>query len=362
MLLYETNKWDIKTHVLDPSETSPCKYLCNYFQKGDLTDYDTVYQFGKGVETLTVEIEHVNIEALFQLEREGVEVYPQARILAIVQNKITQKQFYQAHNIPTVTFMNFNSKKDFEGKQAFPYIWKSALFGYDGKGVAVVKDSTAEARLPDVACVIENVVPIKKELAVIVARNLMGEIVTYPVVEMSFSNEASLVEFVISPARISEDTVKRATKIAVQVSKEMQHVGLLAVELFLTKNEEILVNEVAPRPHNSGHFSIEGSLTNQFEQHIRSVLKLPLGSTDIKTPAVMINLLGAKGFEGDAYYKNIEKILAVKGVTPHIYGKKQTHPFRKMGHITVVSPNLETAIETAKNVKKTIKVIASNKY
>ena len=363
MLLTETRKFDITTKVLDPSADAPCRIACNTFVQGALTDFDTVYNFGKEVEVLTIEIENVNVDALKKLQSEGVKVYPTPQTIELIQNKATQKQFYATHNIPTAPFHRFESLTNLQqavtnGQITLPFVWKSALFGYDGNGVKIVRQLPDLSLLPEGECIAENLVPFAKELAVIVARNVSGEASTYPVVEMEFHPEANQVEYVLCPARISEEIAQKARAIAVQVAQAFQVVGLLAVELFLTAEGEVLVNEVAPRPHNSGHYSIEAAYTNQFEQHLRAILDLPLGNTDSKVAGVMVNLVGAEGYQGDVIYENIEQILAMEGVTPHIYGKRQTRPFRKMGHVTIVNKDIEKARVIAEKVKQTIKVIS----
>lgn len=364
MLLTETRKFDITTKVLDPSADAPCRIACNTFAQGSLTDFDTVYNFGKDVDVLTIEIENVNVDALKKLQSEGVKVYPTPQTIELIQNKATQKQFYATHNIPTASFHRFESLANLQQAVAnqeitLPFVWKSARFGYDGNGVKIVRQLPDLSLLPEGECIAENLVPFAKELAVIVARNVSGEATTYPVVEMEFHPEANQVEYVLCPARISEEIAQKARAIAVQVAEAFQVVGLLAVELFLTAEGEVLVNEVAPRPHNSGHYSIEAAYTNQFEQHLRAILDLPLGNTDSKVAGVMVNLVGAEGYQGDVIYENIEQILAMEGVTPHIYGKRETRPFRKMGHVTIVNKDIEKARAIAEKVKQTIKVIAT---
>ena len=363
MLLYNTRKFDIYTCVLDPNPDAPCKLACNEFFVGDLMDFDTVFEFGKKVDTLTIEIENVNVDALGALEKEGIKVYPSAETLATIQNKAKQKLFYVDHNLPTADFRRYayidELKRAVEHNvQPLPFVWKSAQFGYDGKGVKIVRTITDLDELPNVECIAETLVPFKKELAVTVARTPDGEVKAYPVVEMEFHPEANQVEYVLCPARISENITKKAELIALKTAAAFHHVGLLAVELFLTENDEILINEVAPRPHNSGHQTIEASYTSQFEQHLRAVLNLPLGETKNKVSGVMVNLVGAEGFQGGVVYKNIEKILKLNGVTPHIYGKKETRPFRKMGHVTIVHPEINKARAIAQEVKETIKVIS----
>ncbi|MDU6660113.1 MAG: 5-(carboxyamino)imidazole ribonucleotide synthase [Capnocytophaga sp.] len=363
MLLTETRKFDITTKVLDPSPDAPCRIACNTFVQGNLTDFNTVYNFGKDVEVLTIEIENVNVEALEKLQTEGVKVYPSPQTIKNIQNKASQKQFYATHGIPTAPFQVFQNTESLkkainEQQLTLPFVWKSARFGYDGNGVKIVRQLTDLNLLPNDQCIAESLVSFKKELAVIVARNAKGQVRTYPVVEMEFHPEANQVEYVLCPARIEEAVAQKARTIAIQVAQAFEVVGLLAVELFQTENDEILVNEVAPRPHNSGHYSIEAAYTNQFEQHLRAILNLPLGSTESKVAGVMVNLVGAEGYQGKVVYENIEQIMAMEGVTPHIYGKKETRPFRKMGHVTIVNPNINKARQIAEQVKNTIRVIA----
>ncbi len=374
MLLFDTRKFDIQTYVLDPSDEAPSKIACNHFFHGDLMDFETVYNFGKQVDVLTFEIELVNIEALEKLENEGKKVYPSPKTLKLIQNKGIQKEFYAEHKIPTAPFEKFENLENLtraivNGRSKseicnlksiiqLPFVWKCTEFGYDGNGVKIIRALQDLDNLPNVECIAEEMVPFKNELAVIVCRNPSGEIKTYPVVEMEFHPEANQVEYVICPARIDDKVAENARAIALEVSKKFNHVGLLAVEMFQTENDEILVNEVAPRPHNSGHYSIEASYTSQFENHLRAILDLPLGNTESKIAGIMVNLTGAEGFSGDVIYENIETILGWNGVTPHIYGKKQTRPFRKMGHVTIINEEINEARKIAEDVKNTIRVIS----
>lgn len=361
MLLYETRKYDIQTWVMDPDEQAPCKISANVFIQGDLMDFNKVLEFGRNVDILTFEIEGVNIEALKQLEEEGIKVFPSSQTLEKIQDKSVQKEFFRENKIPTSPFLKYSSKdsllKALNNKEiSVPFVWKSNIGGYDGRGVKMI---SAEKDLQDISegpCIAEDLVQFKNELAVIVARTPDGEVETYPVVEMEFHLTANQVEYVICPARISDKIAENARKIAENVSKAFEHVGLLAVEMFLTQDDDILVNEVAPRPHNSGHYSIEASFTNQFEQHLRAVLNLPLGSTESKLAGIMVNLSGEEGYTGPVLYENIEKIMKIPGVTPHIYGKKLTRPFRKMGHVTIVNKDINEARKLAEVVKNTIKV------
>lgn len=364
MLLYTTRKWDITTHVLDPSADAPSRIACDHFVQGDFKDYQTVYDFGKELDVLTIEIEHVNTDALRQLEKEGVQTYPNAATLELIQNKGVQKDFYAQHNIPSSAHMRFENLSLLQqaidtDKLHLPFVWKAAKMGYDGNGVKIIRQSEDLDYLTDQESMVEDLVPFTHELAVTVVRNPSGEVKTYPVVEMEFHPEANQVEYVLCPARIDDSIKEKATQIALQVSNALNHVGLLAVELFLTEEGDIYVNEVAPRAHNSGHHTIETSITDQFEQHIRAVLDLPLGNTDLITTGVMVNLVGAEGHTGRVHYNNIETALSMKGVTPHIYGKKETRPFRKMGHVTIVDQDINTARETAEKVKQLITVISN---
>jgi 5-(carboxyamino)imidazole ribonucleotide synthase len=358
MLLTETQKFDIYTVIMDGSKDAPCSQICNEFHQGDLMNYEAVYNFGKQVDLLTIEIEHVNIEALERLEKEGLLIYPQPSILKIIQHKGEQKDFFRRNNIPTAKYGRYESLAELRKEMKFPFVWKSAQFGYDGTGVKVINRADELNNLPDVACIAEELVPFKNELAVIVARNKDGETKTYPVVEMEFHPTANQVEYVICPARIEKKVAEKAQKIALEVAEAFGHIGLLAVEMFQTADDEILVNEVAPRTHNSGHYSIEASYTSQFEQHLRAILNLPLGNTQSKVAGIMVNLVGEEGYNGDVIYENMDEILAIDGVTPHIYGKKETRPFRKMGHVTIVNEDIEVAREIAEKVKRTIRVIS----
>jgi 5-(carboxyamino)imidazole ribonucleotide synthase len=363
MLLAETQKLDIYTSILESNKNAPCAEICNKFVIGNLLDFDAVYNFGKTVDLLTIEIENVNLDALDKLENEGLTIYPKPKDLRIIQSKASQKNFYIDNQIPTAEFSHYayleELKQSYENNiTALPFVWKAARFGYDGNGVKIVRNIADLNSLPNVECITEKLIPFKNELAVIVARNSVGEVKTYPVVEMEFHPEANQVEYVICPARIDFKVAEKARELALKVVSNLDFVGLLAVEMFQTVDDKILVNEVAPRPHNSGHYSIEASYTNQFEQHLRSILNLPLGNTDSKVAGIMVNLVGEEGFSGDVVYENIEEILKIDGVTPHIYGKKETRPFRKMGHVTIVNTDINKAREIAQKVKETIRVVS----
>ena len=364
MTLEASNKWGLKIYILDPDENCPSKSLCSKFFQGDLMDFDTVYNFGKEVDLITIEIENINVDALEELKKENKIVYPQPEILKIIQDKSLQKEFYFKHNIPSAPFKKFISKEELKNfisndERQYPFIWKSSKMGYDGYGVKLIKDNNSIENIPDKHCIIEDKAEIEKELSVMVVSTPSGEVINYPVVEMQFNSESNQVEYIISPARIEKEIKEKAESLAIKVSKSFGNIGLLAVEMFLTTDGDILVNEVAPRPHNSYHFSIEGSKTSQFEQLIRSILDLPSGKTSTTNNSVMVNLVGDQNKQGPVIYKNMDQIIGIKGVNPHIYGKKETRPNRKMGHITVINPNIDEAIKIAKEIKKTVKVTSN---
>jgi 5-(carboxyamino)imidazole ribonucleotide synthase len=359
MFIQAAINYNISIHILDPDADAPCKNICDKFEVGSLSDYQTVYDFGKNLDLITIEIEKVNIEALEDLEKEGVIVYPQPRIIRLIQDKGLQKQFFKENNIPTAPFQLFNTKEQLtDANLNFPYIQKLRKDGYDGKGVKKIDNSADLENAFEQPCLIENLINFEKEIAVIVARNENGEMKTFPMVEMDFNPQANLVEFLISPSTYSFDIQQRAEDIAKNIASSLSIVGILAVEMFLTPDHQILVNELAPRPHNSGHQTIEGNYTSQFEQHLRAIFNLPLGDTRSITNAIMVNLLGEKGHEGIAEYKGLEKVLEKDGVYVHLYGKRYTKPFRKMGHVTIIDEDRQNAIDKAKFVKENLKVVS----
>jgi 5-(carboxyamino)imidazole ribonucleotide synthase len=359
MLIQQAINYNVTVKVLDPDREAPCKKLCDEFVVGSLNDYETVYNFGKKVDLLTIEIEKVNVDALEQLENEGVLVYPQPRIIRLIQDKGLQKQFFKENDIPTAEFQIISSAQQLkESPIPFPYIQKLRRDGYDGKGVYKVVDESYLDKAFTEPSLIERWVDFEKEIAVIVARNDKGDIDTFPMVEMEFNPEANLVEFLISPSTLPFVVQQEAADIAKKIAESLKIVGLLAVEMFLDKHGKILVNELAPRPHNSGHQTIEGNVVSQFEQHLRAIFDQPLGNTDSLSNAIMINVLGEQGYEGPAIYQGIEKVMKCPGVYIHLYGKALTKPFRKMGHVTIVNTDREKAIETARYVQETLKVIS----
>lgn len=362
MLVQEAINLDIAVDVLDPDPTCSCASICNTYIQGSFKDFDTVYKFGKKVDVLTIEIEHVDTAALEKLEMEGVKVFPQPSALRIIQDKGLQKKFYAENNLPTSPFRLISGKEELNEQVSngvkFPFVIKTRTAGYDGKGVFVIQSEKDLQNVPDQPLVLEEAVKIKKEISVIVARNEAGEIKSFPPVEMEFNPEANLVEFLLCPAEISETQAAEAEKIALKTIEAFGITGILAVEMFVDEHEAILINEVAPRPHNSGHHTIECLYTSQYEQHLRAILNMPLGSTRIIQPGVMLNLLGEPGYSGAVYYEGLDRCLAIEGVFPHIYGKKETRPFRKMGHVTIIGENASEARNRAEFVKKTLKVIS----
>ena len=358
MFIQSAMSYGTPIHILDPNPNCPAANLCDSFTQGSFNDYDTVFDFGSGMDVLTIEIENVNTEALFQLEREGVKVFPQPHIIKLIKDKGVQKQFYKDNNIPTADFELCDSLEEVEQKATFPIVQKMRKGGYDGKGVQILKSPEDLEDAFDVPSLLEKKIDFVKEVSVIVARNEKGEIRSYPTCEQEFNPEANLVEFLFSPAKISQETEKQAQGIAKTIIEKLKMVGLLAVEFFVLEDGSVIVNEMAPRTHNSGHHTMECNYTSQFEQHYRSVMNFPLGSTEIIQPGVMINLLGDKNHTGTPVYKGINEVMKQEGVYLHLYGKTETKPFRKMGHITVVNPDLDKAIANAREVAKSVKVVA----
>jgi 5-(carboxyamino)imidazole ribonucleotide synthase len=359
MMIQEAINLNLNVSVLDPDAEAPCRHLVKNFTQGSLTDFDTVYSFGKDKDLITIEIENVNIEALKKLEKEGKRVFPQPHIIELIQDKGSQKMFYQRNNIPSADFFLVEDKSQITKYGSFfPFFQKLRKGGYDGKGVTRLVDPDRLDKAFDAPSVLERLVDFEKELAVIVARNENGEIKTFPVVECEFSPEANLVEFLFSPANIKKSIEKEALRIASEIAGKLEIVGLLAVELFLTSDGKVLVNEIAPRPHNSGHHTIEGNVTSQFEQHLRAILNLPLGDCSIVKAGVMVNLLGEQGYEGHAVYEGLDDIMKFSGVFVHLYGKAITKPYRKMGHVTIVDDDIQKARQKARLVKGSLRVIA----
>ena len=349
---------NLPIHVLDPSSEAPCRPYSHSFSQGSLTDFDTVYRFGQQVELLTVEIENVNTDALLALQSEGKKVYPDPQTLKLIQDKRQQKLFYAKHGFPTADFKLVENRAEIIASQEFlPAVNKLGKAGYDGRGVQILKGSEDLSLAFDEPGLIEKLIPFDKELAVLVARNPQGEISTFPVVEMVFHPVHNLVEYLFSPAAISPVVALRAQELAQSVVHALDYVGLMAVEMFL-EGEQLLINEIAPRPHNSGHHTIKACATSQYEQHLRAILALPLGDTTQLCPAAMVNLLGEAGHTGPAHYQGLAEAVAIPGVYPHLYGKAETRPFRKMGHVTILGDSIESLAKKAEQVKSHLKVLS----
>ena len=355
MMLVKCRQWDVFTKILDPSSTAPARLLADDFVVGDLMDYQTVVDFGQQADVVTIEIENVNINALYSLEKQGKKVYPKPATLEIIQSKARQKQFYDDNQFPSSPHKIFAHKPDWKDIQT-PCMWKASRFGYDGFGVKKIETQSEWESIPDVPCILEDCVSIAKEIAVIVARNERGECVSYRPVEMEFHPQANQVEFVFTPSTLNKMQIADSQKLAEQVAHGLEHVGLLAVELFLNDEGKLLINEVAPRPHNSGHLTIEAATTSQFEQHLRTILGLPFGDCQFFHNAVMVNLVGTKGFQGTVVYEGMDELLDTSGLHVHLYGKAETRPMRKMGHITLVGSDIDLLRQTAKQIKQKITV------
>ena len=363
MLIQAASAWDIDIYVLDPTDDCPASKLATKFVKGDFKDYESVYNFGKLVDLITIEIEHVNTDALLRLKEEGKTICPDPQTLKIIQDKGKQKDFFKDNNLISASYKIYQDHEailsDIEKRKLnLPFVQKVCRFGYDGRGVQLVNSKKDLDNLLEGQSIVEDLVDIGKELSVIVCRNKFGEIKTYDPFEMEFHKNANLVEYLISPARIEKNSRQIAIDLAEKTIKAFELVGVLAVEMFLDKDHNILINEVAPRPHNSGHHTIETALTSQYEQHIRAIMGLPLGSTDLIINSVMVNILGEDGFSGNVVYEGLDKCIKLDGVKVHIYGKKQTKPFRKMGHVTIIDKNIDNALKKADIVKHTLRSVS----
>lgn len=359
MMIQSAINYNLNISILDPDPNAPCAHLVEDFQVGKLTDEELVYQWGSAFDLITIEIENVSVDALKRLKADGVMVYPQPEIIELIQDKRKQKTFYKANRIPTSDFILTEGKEDVAAnKDMLPAVNKLGTEGYDGRGVQIIKTEQDLDKAFDKSGLLERLVDFEKELSVVVARNEQGEMACFPVVELSYHPEHNLVEFLFAPAQITNEVEQAAYKLAEDVIEKLDMVGLLAVEMFLDKEGNLLVNEVAPRTHNSGHHTIEANLTSQFEQHLRAILNMPLGDTSLITPAAMVNLLGEDGYTGNARYEGMDTCMAMKGVYVHLYGKKLTKPFRKMGHVTITDSDVETLKVKAREVKETLKVKA----
>lgn len=359
MLLQEAANLDLKIAVMDTSADAPCRYLTHDFVNDDFRDFDAVYKFGIDKDILTIEFEDVNADALEALEKKGIAVYPESRVLKLIKDKGLQKQFYQKHQIPTAPFVLIENKQQIQNISIKPpFFQKLRTGGYDGYGVRKITDTYNLEHAFDNPSVLETMADIEKEISVIVSRNSKGEIATFPVVEMEFNPESNMVQFLFAPSTLPEKKQQEAQKIAISIIEALQMSGILAIEMFYLKNGEIWVNEMAPRPHNSGHHTIEANFTSQYEQHLRAITGLPLGNTDTIMPSVMVNLLGEKGYKGKPIYHSLEEVLKMPGIYVHLYGKSTTKDFRKMGHVTILAPTLQEAKEKGIIVLNQLKVMA----
>ncbi len=359
MLLQAAANYTVDTYVLENDENCPAAHLCHHFVKGSITDFDTVYNFGKSLDAITIEIENVNVEALEKLEQEGVRVYPKPSVLKIIKNKIIQKQFYKTHQIPTSEFVITNSLADLQTNLAFlPAVHKIGEGGYDGKGVQLLNDESDINKGFDAPSVLEKMVNIKQEIALIVVMNDKGETAIYPPAEMVFNMRLNLLEYQISPVKLPEKIFWKAEAMAIKIMQQLKSPGIFAVEFFIDKNDDVLVNEIAPRVHNSGHHTIEANYSSQYDMLWRILLQYPLGNTDCILPSAIVNLLGAEGFTGEAKYEGLEEVLKMDNVFVHLYGKTHTKPGRKMGHVTIISNDYQDLTHKANKIKNIIKVVA----
>lgn len=361
MLLQTAANYPVETFVLENDAGCPAAHLCHHFKKGNITNYDDVYQFGKGLDAITIEIENVNVEALEKLESEGVKVYPGAAALKTIKSKILQKQFYKDNQIPTSEFIITNNLAEVNEQESFlPAVHKIGEGGYDGKGVQLLKTKHDTAKAFNAPSVLEKMVNIQQEIAMMVAVDNKGETVLYPPVDMVFDQDLNLLSYQISPAEIPEKVLWRVEAISMAVVKALKSPGIFAVELFIDKEGEVYVNETAPRVHNSGHHTIEANYSSQFDMLWRIMLDYPLGNTDHILPAAIVNILGAEGHNGQAVYKGLEEVLEIPDAFVHLYGKEQTRPGRKMGHVTILSKEKQELIHQVNRIRNTLKVETKN--
>lgn len=363
MLAIEAANWHLPIYILDQDQQFPAVPYATFFQAGDFKNFDDVVQFGKKVDILTIEIEQINVDALFYLEKVGVKVYPKPSTVKVIQDKGLQKMFYQERDIPTAGFQLFNDGKEIKealkSKQiTFPFVQKSRKDGYDGKGVLVVSNESDVINLLDCPSIIEERINIKTEISILVARSASGELIHYEPVEQHFNQEANLVSYLICPAELDKGILSKMNEIASLIAIDLDLVGLLAIEFFLDENEDIFVNEVAPRPHNSGHHTQNSCETSQFEQHLRAILDLPLGSTRQHSIGAMVNIVGEPGYAGKTKYVGIEECMKIEGAHLHLYGKTETRPFRKMGHINIADKDRKKVLENIEKIKSTLRVIS----
>lgn len=357
MLLQAAANYVVETYVLENDENAPAAHLCHHFVKGEIRDFEPVYNFGKGLDAITIEIESVNVEALEKLESEGVKIYPNTATIRIIKNKVTQKRFYKDHQIPSPEFIITQNLHDLNQHISFlPAVHKIGMGGYDGKGVQILQNEKDLPKAFDAPSVLEKMVNLKKEIAIIIAMNDKGQTAIYPPVEMVFDQVLNLLDYQLSPAELPQKVLWKAEAIALRIVKELNSPGLFAIELFVDRNDDVSVNETAPRVHNSGHHTIEANYCSQFDMLWRIMLGYPLGCTDAILPASLVNLIGAEGHSGEAVYDGLEDVLKMDNVFVHLYGKSQTRPGRKMGHVTIVSRERLDLTHKAHKIKNMLKV------
>jgi 5-(carboxyamino)imidazole ribonucleotide synthase len=359
MLLQAAANYQVETHVLENDDECPAAHLCRYFIKGDIRDFETVYRFGKNLDAITIEIENVNIDALEKLESEGIKIYPKPSVLRIIKNKVLQKQYYKDNGIPTAEFAILQSNKEIQHHQhLLPAVQKLAEGGYDGRGVQIIETGASSDLGFDAHSVLEKKVKIKKEIAVIIAVDQHGKTAFYPPVEMVFNKDLNLLDYQLCPADIPQQALWKIEAIAISVVRNFNSPGLFAVELFVDKDDEVYVNETAPRVHNSGHHTIEAHYSSQFDMLLRIILGHPLGNTKPLFPSIMVNIIGCEGHTGSPVYRGLDEVLKIDNAFVHLYGKLQTKPGRKMGHITILSNEKQDLIHKANKIKQTLSVVA----
>ena len=356
MLLQAAANYTVETYVLENDESCPAAHLCHHFTKGDIKNFDTVYNFGKNLDAITIEIENVNIEALEKLETEGITVIPKPCVIRTIKNKIFQKQFYQEHAIPTAAFAVTNNKNEVQQFASFfPAVHKLAEGGYDGKGVQILENENEIEKAFNTPAVLEKCIKIQKEIAIIIAINEKGETAIYPAAEMIFDSVLNLLDYQLSPAKLQEKVVWKAEAIALSVVKNLKSPGIFAVELFIDNYNEVLVNETAPRVHNSGHHTIEANYCSQYDMLWRILLQFPLGNTKPILPSAIVNIIGAENYVGAVQYEGLNDVLKMENAFVHLYGKKETKVGRKMGHVTIISSDYTDLTHKANIIKHTLK-------
>jgi 5-(carboxyamino)imidazole ribonucleotide synthase len=353
MLLQAAANYPVETYVLENEEDCPAAHLCHLFSKGDIRDYEAVLAFGSGLDAITIEIENVNTDALEQLEKEGVKIYPKPSVLKTIKNKILQKEYYKNNGIPSADFIITKNKEEVFANESFlPAIHKLGEGGYDGRGVKVLQEKSDLDQAFDKDAVLEKKIKISKEIAMIVAINDQGDTAIYPPVEMMFDPVLNLLDFQLCPAELDQKTLWKAEAVALSVVRNFNSPGIFAIEMFIDEKNDVLVNETAPRVHNSGHHTIEAHYSSQFDMLWRVILGYPLGNTDPILPSIMINVIGSEGHMGEVRYEGLEDVLKIENAFVHLYGKKITKPGRKMGHVTILSKDRQELVHQSNKVRR----------